>query len=52
MIRAAIELGGTALIIVACGVGLWWGLYRLRHEKRVLDRQEAREEAAYKQEGL
>lgn len=48
MIRAAIELGGTVLIIAAVGVGVWWGLYQLRHQKRVLDRQEARDEAAFK----
>lgn len=50
MVRAAIELGGAAIIIVGCAVALWWGLYALRHEKRKLDRQEAREEAEYKKE--
>jgi hypothetical protein len=52
MIRAAIELGGTAVILVGCAVALWYGLYYLRHEKRKLDRQESREEAEYKKEPL
>lgn len=52
MVRAAIELGGAAIVLVGIAVSLWYGLYWMRHEKRKLDRQEAREEAEYKKEPL
>lgn len=50
MIRAAIELGGTVIILVGIALAIWWGLYYLRHQKRVMDRDEARDEAAFKAE--
>lgn len=52
MIRAAIEIGGTAIILAAIAVAIWYGLFWMRHAKRVLDRQESREEAEYKKEGI
>jgi hypothetical protein len=46
MIRAAIEVGGTAIVLAAIGFGLIYGFYYWRKSIRALKRQEATDEKA------